>query len=95
MDFSIGHTLPVAQHHRLRNSARWLLASFGAVAVVIFAGLTVADFGELNGDTPGFRLTIAIAGAAAAIGGIVAALERAMRLAGASMTSLEDLTRTP
>lgn len=78
---------------RLRDSAKWLLASFGAVAVVIFAGLSVADLGELNGDTPGYRLTIAIAGAAGAIVGIVAALERAMRLAGASTTSLEDLTR--
>jgi hypothetical protein len=79
---------------RLRDSAKWLLASFGAVAVVIFAGLTVADLGELSGDTPGYRLTIAIAGAAAAIVGIVAALAQAMRLAGASTTSLEDLTRT-
>src|SRR5262245_48577029 len=78
---------------RLRDSAKWLLAAFGAVAVVIFAGLTVADLGELDGDTPGYRLAIAIAGSTAAIVGIVAALSRAMQLAGASTTSLEDLTR--
>ena len=79
---------------RLRDSAKWLVASFGAVAVVIFAGLTVADLGELSGDTPGYRLAIAIAGAAASIVGIVGALARTIRLAGASTTSLEDLRRT-
>lgn len=78
---------------RLRDSAKWLLASFSAVAVVIFAGLTVADLGRLDGDTPGYRLAIAVVAAALAIGGIVGALARAMRLAGASTTSLEDLTR--
>jgi hypothetical protein len=78
---------------RLRSSAQWLLASFGAVAVVIFAGLTVADLGSLTGSTPGFRLTIALVGAAASILGIVWALLLAMGLAGASTTTLYDLTR--
>jgi hypothetical protein len=78
---------------RLRDSAKWLLASFGAVAVVVFAGLTAADVGQLDGDTPDHRLAIAIAGATAAVVGVVAALVQAMRLAGASTTSLEDLTR--
>jgi hypothetical protein len=79
---------------RLRDSAKWLLASFGAVAVVVFAGLSAADLGQLDGDTPGYRLAAAVVGAAASILGVVAALVRAMRLAGASTTSLEDLTRT-
>lgn len=78
---------------RLRDSAKWLLASFSAVAVVIFAGLTVADLGRLDGDTPGYRLVFAVVAAALAIGGIVGALARAMSLAGASTTSLQDLTR--
>lgn len=80
---------------RLRDSAKWLVAAFGAVAAIIFAGLTVADLGALDGDTPGYRLAIALVGATAAIGGIVAALGVAMRLAGASTTSLDDLTRSP
>ena len=78
---------------RLRDSAKWLVAAFGAVAAVIFAGLTVADLGALSGDTPGYRLALALTGAGAAIVGIVAALSQAMRLAGASTTSLDDLTR--
>lgn len=78
---------------RLRDSAKWLVAAFGAVAAVIFAGLTVADLGQLSGDTPGYRLTLALVGGGAAIVGIVAALSQAMRLAGASTTSLDDLTR--
>jgi hypothetical protein len=78
---------------RLRDSAKWLLASFSAVAVVIFAGLTVADLGQLDGDTPGYRLLIAVVAAVLAIAGIVGALARAMSLAGASTTSLADLTR--
>jgi hypothetical protein len=77
---------------RLRDAAKWLLASFGAVAVVVFAGLTVADLGDLDGDTPGYRLQIAVVAAAAAIIGIVAALSHAMGLAGAATTSLDDLT---
>lgn len=80
---------------RLRESAKWLVAAFGAVAAVIFAGLTVADLGGLDGETPGYRLQIALGGAGAAIIGIVGALAQAMRLAGASTTSLEDLTRKP
>jgi len=76
---------------RLRDSAKWLVAAFGAVAAVVFAGLTVADLGAVTGH----RLTIALIGATVAIAGIIAALSMAMRLAGASTTSLDDLTRTP
>lgn len=79
---------------RMRDAAKWMVASFGGVAAVVFAGLTVADIGDLDFATPNFRFTIALAGAGAAILGIVAALAKAMRLAGASTTSLDDLTRT-
>jgi hypothetical protein len=78
---------------RLRESAKWLVAAFGAVAAVIFTGLTVTDLGELKGDTAGYRLPLAIIGAGAAMFGIIVALSQAMRLAGASTTSLDDLTR--
>jgi hypothetical protein len=80
---------------RMRDAAKWMVASFGAVATVVFAGLTVADIGDLEPDTPHFRLWIALAGGLAAVIGVVAALSRAMYLAGASTTSLEDLTREP
>lgn len=78
---------------RLRDSAKWLVAAFGAVAAVGFAGLTVADLGDLAGDTPGYRMAVALVGGAAASVSVVAALAQAMRLAGASTTTVEDLTR--
>ncbi|MBW3579084.1 MAG: hypothetical protein KY462_15395 [Actinobacteria bacterium] len=78
---------------RLRDSAKWLIVSFGAVAAAVFAGVSVSDIGKLDFTTPGYRFSIALAAGTTAILGIAAALAKAMQLAGASTTSLQDLTR--
>jgi hypothetical protein len=88
---STGDRLVIAAD-RLRDSTKWLVVSLGAVATVVFAGLTISGLGKVSPDTPGHRFQLAIAGAAIAIGGTVLALYTAMRLAGASTTTLADLS---
>jgi hypothetical protein len=80
---------------RLRDSAKWLIASFGAAAAVVVAGISLADLGRLSGETPGYRLAIAIAGAAAGVVGVLGALATAMSLAAASIVTLDDLRTEP
>lgn len=80
---------------RLRASARWLVASFGAIAAIAFAGVSFSSLGSLTFSTPNYRLTVALAGAAVAITGIAFALVKAMRLSGASTTTLTDLHDRP
>jgi hypothetical protein len=80
---------------RLRASARWLVASFGAIAAVAFAGVSFSSLGSLTFSTPDYRLTVALAGAAVAITGIAFALVKAMRLSAASTTTINDLQPRP
>lgn len=80
---------------RLRSSARWLIASFGAVAAAVVVGISVSDIGALSGDTPGYRLALAIGGAVLAIVGVLGALARSMALAAASVIGIHDLAVTP
>lgn len=92
---SAGDDVLAGAADRLRDAAKWMVVSFGAAAAVVFAGLTVADLGDLDFSTPNYRFTIALIGGAVAIVGVVAAMATAMRLAGASTTSLHDLARAP
>jgi hypothetical protein len=80
---------------RLRSSARWLVASFGAIAAVAFAGVSFSNVGSLTFSTANYRLTIALCGVAVGIAGIVFALAKAMRLSGASTTTVADLRHRP
>ena len=78
---------------RLRASARWLVASFGAIAAVAFAGVSFSSLGSLTFATANYRLTVALAGVAVGIGGILCALAMAMRLSSASTTTITDLSQ--
>jgi hypothetical protein len=80
---------------RLRASARWLVASFGAIAAVAFAGVSFSNVGSLTFSTANYRLTIALAGVTVGIAGIVFALAKAMRLSGVSTTTIADLIHRP
>jgi hypothetical protein len=79
---------------RMRDAAKWLVASFGAVAVVVFAGINLSNIGKLTWAHDGDRLRVAIIGAIAAVVGITGALMQAMGLATASTTTYSDL-RSP
>lgn len=80
---------------RLRDSAKWLIASFGAAAAVVLVGVSISDLERLSGDTPGYRLAIAIGGAVAGIVGTLGALSQAISLAAASSVTVEDLRARP
>jgi hypothetical protein len=80
---------------RLRDSAKWLIVSFGAAAAVVVAGISLSDVGRISGDTPGYRLAFAIGGALVAIVGVLAALAWAMSLAAASTVTIDDLQARP
>jgi Pentapeptide repeats (8 copies) len=53
---------------QLRAAAKWLLASLGAVAAVLVAGLQLAAIGSVPSGT---RFLVAVAGAGAALGAVV------------------------
>jgi hypothetical protein len=76
---------------RLRDSARWLVVTFGAVVAVVFAGVTVSRFGDVDPDTARVQFWVAVAGALVALFGALAALLTSMSLAAASTVSLTDL----
>ncbi len=76
---------------RLRESARWLVIAFGAVAAVVFAGIGIAGFGSVDPDTAPAQFWTALLGAAAALLGVLGALLVAMSLAAASTVSVAEL----
>jgi hypothetical protein len=76
---------------RLRDAARWLVISFGAVAAVVFAGIAVSRFGDLDPETSIKLFLLAAAAALAALVGALSALLIAVSLAGASSISLQQL----
>lgn len=80
---------------RLRESARWLVISFGAVAAVVFAGITVAGFGSVDIDTAPVQFWIAFAAIVAALVGVATALVDTMSLAAASSVTIEELCAQP
>ena len=75
---------------RLRESAKWLLASFAAVGVILAGGLQIADVGALSTDDPP-RLVAAILGLAASIVGIILAISEAGKVVSSSSASLASL----
>lgn len=76
---------------RLRQAARWLVVTFGAVAGVVFAGIGISSFGSLDADTEHTQFVAALVGAGAAMVGTLVALLTATALAAASAVGLEDL----
>lgn len=80
---------------RLRDSAKWLVASFGAAAAVVLAGINFSSIGSLRPDAPDFRFPAAVAGSVLALAGILGALVASMSLASASTVTVDDLRRSP
>src|SRR4051812_46710066 len=66
-----GYGLLDAKVERVRETAKWLVGAFAAVAVLLIPGLQLSDLGGLDG----WRLVVAVA---AAIAGIVASASAAI-----------------
>jgi hypothetical protein len=58
---------------RIRESAKWLIASFAAVGAILAAGLQLTGLGELSDE----RLAVALIGLAVAIVGVAIAIRAA------------------
>lgn len=72
---------------RIRESAKWLLATFGAVAGVLFAGLSLSDLGSVQDD----ELGLALAGALAAVVGVTVAIAAAGAVLVGGRVNLDSL----
>lgn len=85
-------TAPLSQAaDRLRDSARWLVVAFGAVAAVVFTGIGVSRFGDLDPRLAPGLFAIAALSALLAVVGALGAMVVAMSLAAASTLSVADL----
>jgi hypothetical protein len=65
--------------------------TFGAIAAVVFAGISISRFGDLDPDTAPLLFALAVLGAGFALTGALAALLVSMSLAAASTMSVSDL----
>jgi hypothetical protein len=72
---------------RIRESAKWLLASFAAVGALLIAGLQISDLGSLDG----WRLVGAIAGIVVGVLGVVVAIGFASTVVTKSFVTLHGL----
>jgi hypothetical protein len=63
-----------AANQRLRDTAKWILASFGAVGAIVVAGLQLSSVGELTGQSATSRLVAAFLGIALAALGVGVAI---------------------
>ncbi len=80
---------------RLRDAARWLVISFGALVAVAFAGIGISNLGKLDPTIAPNQFWLAIAGAGFAVIGAVTALGIAVSLAAAGTVSIYDLDPLP
>jgi hypothetical protein len=72
---------------RIRESAKWLIASFAAVGAILIAGLQIADIGGLTGS----RLAWAIVGIILGVAGVVFAIAAASSVVTKSFVTLKAL----
>lgn len=72
---------------RLRETIKWLVASFGAVAASLALGSQLGNLGELEG----WRLSVALASAGVAFAGVIGALAMAVAVQVGSYVSFGQL----
>jgi len=72
---------------RIRESAKWLVASFAAVGALLIAGLQIADIGSLTDE----RLAWAIVGIIVGVLGVVVAIAAASSVVTKSFVTLKGL----
>jgi hypothetical protein len=84
-----------ARIERIRDAARWLVASAAAVGATLIAGSQLSDIGQLPVGAPTdlvhARLWVAVAGGALALGAVVTAIWAAVRLMIPLSATIADL----
>jgi hypothetical protein len=76
---------------RLRETARWFIAAFGAIGAVVVAGVTFSDIGKLVTHGSAARICFGLGGVVVAVGGLVVMLYQVVELATASDVSFHDM----
>jgi hypothetical protein len=79
-----------ASAERIRETAKWLVAAFGAVAAALITGLQLSDLGQLEGT----NRTLAAIGVAAALAAVVLIIALASTVLAAGRVALSDLAGT-
>lgn len=79
------------QADRVRDAAKWLLATLGAVAAILVAGL---QFPAIGAVPAGWRAVAAIGGAAVAIVGVVVLIGLVLKVLLPSETTIDELATT-
>lgn len=51
-----------AANEKVRDAAKWILASFAAIGTVLLGGIQLANVGKLNGDVPNARIWATVVG---------------------------------
>lgn len=57
-----------------RATAKWLVTSFAAIGAILVGTLQLSSLGSLTDSSPGIRIAAVVAGAAAALAGVIVAL---------------------
>jgi hypothetical protein len=80
-----------AAAQRIRDSAKWLLASFAVVGAALAAGLQLTGLGKLDNSLPDHRLFWAFAATGCVLVGVIVAISAASRIVTKSFVTLEWL----
>lgn len=81
----------IASADRIRETAKWMVATFGAVAGVLVAGLQLSDIGGLEGSDR----NIAVAGSVIAIGAVIAIIYITAAVLARGRVARSDLAAGP
>jgi len=81
----------IASADRIRETAKWMVATFGAVAGVLVAGLQLSDIGGLEGSDR----SIAVAGSMIAIGAVIAIIYITAAVLARGRVARSDLAAGP
>jgi hypothetical protein len=75
---------------QIRETAKWLLTTFGAIGALLVAGTQLSDIA----DTEGGKLALALFGAVLALGGVAIVIWVTGRVLSPQRVGLDDITNT-
>lgn len=80
-----------AVNKQLRETAKWILTSFAAVAAILVGGLQLSSIGKLTAETPDARVWAALGGIATAALGVAIAVGFMSRVLEPALNSLSTV----